>query len=760
MQRRLFASCAARTLTARVVAPSATAAVAAASALSVGFQQHQLCAARRFNSTPADGNNKPADDNDLFVEPTEVKGFTEKAGSDASRGEEGEQAVAGSEEEMGFRTETRQLLDIVACSLYSDKEIFVRELISNASDALEKRRHLEAVEPDSWGTEEGDEERGVHISVNQNKTRFVIRDTGVGMTREELMNNLGTIAGSGSKAFVRQIQQAQVEGKAISSADKIIGQFGVGFYSAFMVANRVKVYSRSAKRGSKGYLWESDGHGKFKISECEGVAKGTKIVLEVKDTELSFCTPQVVERIIKKYSNFVEFAISLNGGKVNTVQALWMKGKDEVSNEEHIDFYKFISGAYDAPLSRLHYAVDAPLAIRALLYIPQTHSEKFGGGRMECGVSLYCRRVLIQPKAKDLLPEWLRFIKGAVDCESLPLNISREHTQDGGTMRKLSSVLTKRILRWLDEEARRDRAKFERFIKEFGNFLKEGVCTDQVHKMEIAKLLRFESTAADTSFPLISLDEYRDRMKANQTNIYYLVAPSKDMALASPYYEQYKDHGLEVLVLTEPIDEFVMNHLETYAKYKLQSIETYDASHDGWVVHEKKMKEEEKARGEADKKDGDSSKGDDDVKLVRELSEDQIRQFSDFITKRLLGKVGVVKATTRLRGSPAVVTDHESAQLRRLYKVTGQAQGPPPKYNFQFNPQHDLVRKTFALSTSTDAESVETAGLIVEQLFDNAIIAAGLLDDPRSIVGRLNTILTRMTKEVKDPVSPGKHIDK
>lgn len=687
-----------------------------------------------------------------------MKTFKEGSGTDATKGEQEEKQVEGSTEEMGFKTETRQLLDIVACSLYSDKEIFVRELISNSSDALEKRRHLEAVDPEGWGHEEGDEERGVHISVNQNKTRFVIRDTGVGMTKEELMNNLGTIAGSGSKAFVRQLQQAQSEGKAVStsSADKIIGQFGVGFYSSFMVANHVKVYSRSAKKGSKGYLWESDGHGTYKITECDGVAKGTKIVLEIKDTELSFCTPQVIERIIKKYSNFVEFSVTLNGGKVNTVEALWMKSKDEVSNEEHIDFYKFISGAYDAPLSRLHYAVDAPLSIRALLYIPQTHSEKYGGGRMETGVSLYCRRVLIQSKAKDLLPEWLRFVKGAVDCESVPLNISREHTQDGGTMRKLNSVLTKRVLRWIEEEARRDRAKFERFIKEFGNFLKEGVCTDQVHKMEIAKLLRFESTGADTSFPLISLDEYRDRMKPNQSHIYYLVAPSKDMALASPYYEQYKDHKLEVLVLTEPIDEFVMNHLETYAKYKLQSIETYDASHDGWVVHDKKMKDAEKAENPNKK----SEDGNDDVKLVRELSEDQIRQFSDFITKRLLGKVGVVKATTRLRDSPAVVTDHESAQLRRLYKVTGQAQGPPPKYNFQFNPQHDLIRKTFALSTSSDLEQNETAGLIVEQLFDNAIIAAGLLDDPRSIVGRLNTILTRMTKDISDPASAGKHIDK
>jgi len=306
-------------------------------------------------------------------------------------------------------------------------------------------------------------------------------------------------------------------------------------------------------------------------------------------------------------------------------------------------------------------------------------------------------------------------------------------------MRKLTSVMTKRILRWFDEEARRDRQKFERFIKEFGNFLKEGVCTDQVHKMDIAKLLRFESTKADSSFPLISLDEYRDRMQANQSHIYYLTAPSREMALASPYYEQYKEHNIEVLVLTEPIDEFVMNHLETYAKFKLQSIETFDASHDGWVQHEKKVKEEER-----------KEKGEEEPTLTKELTEAETKTLSEFITKRLLGKVGVVKSTTRLRDSPAVVTDHESAQLRKLYRITGQQQGPAPKYNFQFNPQHDLIRKTYAMTQSSNLDQVETAGLIVEQLFDNAIIAAGLLEDPRSIVGRLNNLMTRMVKDVPE----------
>ena len=697
------------------------AASANTSALRVAAPGQGQALQRRFNSdkTPA------ADDEEIVVEPAPEKPIA--ADADA------EFTTVGQSEEMGFKTETRQLLDIVACSLYSDKEVFIRELVSNASDALEKRRHLEQTDSKKYPREAGEEPPSIFLTVNQSKSRFIIRDNGIGMSKEELSANLGTIASSGSKAFVRQLQES-----GGTNADKIIGQFGVGFYSAFMVARYVRVYSRSAATGSKGYLWESDGTGSYKITEVEGLPVGSKIVLDVKDTELSFCTPQVVERVIKKYSNFIEFEISLNGGKLNTVEALWMKGRDEITEEEHIDFYKFISGAYDSPLTRLHYIVDAPISVRALLYIPQSHTEKYGSGRMESGINLYCRRVLIQSKAKGVLPDWLRFIKGAVDSESIPLNISREHTQDGSMMRRLCTVLTKRVLRWFEEEARKDRSKYEKIIKEFGGFLKEGVCTDQINKMDIAKLLRFESTKADASYPLISLEEYRERMQANQTNIYYLSAPSKQLALNSPYFEQYQEHDIEVLVLTEPIDDFVMQHLETYAKHKLQNIETFDVALDGAVSHRKKL--------EGDKKDSEK-----DVSIKKELNENQIKELSDFISKRLVGRVGIVKSTTRLRDSPAVIADHESAQMRKLYRITGQMQGPEPKYNFHINPQHQIVRKVYALTQSSNQSEVETAGLLVEQLFDNAIISAGLLDDPRSIVSRLNTIMTKMVESVPEP---------
>ena len=687
--------------------------------LTKGFVGLTLSGGRRSYCT------KPEDE-DVVVEP-----IPEKVASKAAEPITDQEQTVGERVELGFKTETRQLLDIVACSLYSDKEVFIRELVSNASDALEKRRHMELVKSEEWGLDEGEVNTPkISIACNQSKSRFVIQDTGIGMSREELTNNLGTIAGSGSKAFVRELQNQGTS----AAAEKIIGQFGVGFYSTFMVAKSVKVFTRSSQKGSKGYLWESDGTGTYTIVECEGVEKGTKIILDIKDTELSFCTPQVVERVLKKYSNFVSFEISLNGGKVNTVQALWMKSKDEVSNEEHIDFYKFISGAYDSPLFRLHYSVDAPLTVRALLYIPQSHTEKYGGGRMESGVGLYCRRVLIQSKAK-VLPEWLRFIKGAVDSESIPLNISREHTQDGASMRRLTSVLAKRIIRWFEEEAKKDRQKFDRFTKEFGGFLKEGVCTDQTHKMDIAKLLRYETTKADVDYPLISLDEYRDRMQPNQTHIYYISAPSREMGLVSPYYEQYKEHGLEVLVLTDPIDEFVMQHLDVYAKHKLQNIEMFDAAHDGSVAHKKKLE------------------GKTDPTIERKLNATQVDALGEFIIKRLVGRVSIVKATDRLRDSPAVLADHESAQMRKIYRVTGQLQGPAPKYNLHINPAHPLIRKMYTLFNSSTNADVETAGLLAEQVFDNAIIAAGLLEDARSMLGRLNSLMNRMVEGVAEPAA-------
>lgn len=453
------------------------------------------------------------------------------------------EVVTGAASHHTFKAETRRLLDIVANSLYTDREVFVRELASNASDACEKLRYLQLSEqaaeldPEIVG-------RPLEISISVDKAAgtFIIQDAGVGMTYDELNENLGTIARSGTKAFVETLESSQ--DSARSARDSLIGQFGVGFYSALMVADKVKVYTRSARKDSKGYCWSTDGSGAYDISEAEGVAIGTKIVLHLKPNSTNFSDRSNVESIVKKHSAFVSFPIKINGQPVATVGALWTRSPSEITDEQHAEFYRFIAHAYDDPQYRLQYRTDSPLSIRALLYVPERHSELFGMGRMEPGVSLYSRKVLIQAKSKNLLPEWLRFVKGVVDSEDIPLNISREHMQDSLLINKLKDVVTGRIVKWLDEESRRDAEKFAQFWRDFGLFIKEGVCVDAKHRKDAAKLLRFESSAEGGK--LSSLKEYVGRMKEDQKYILYSLAPTRELASESPYVEPLVKMGYEV----------------------------------------------------------------------------------------------------------------------------------------------------------------------------------------------------------------------
>ncbi len=343
-----------------------------------------------------------------------------------------------------FQTEIRQLLDIVIHSLYTEKEIFVRELVSNASDALEKLRHLQLVEKEIFDDRLPSE---INITTDDKARTFTIQDFGIGMTRAELIENLGTIAHSGSKAFLKALSEGEAKNTSL------IGQFGVGFYSAFMVAKRVQVYSHSWRTAEPGHVWQSDGSGEYTIEEAEGQRRGCKIVVELKDECTEFSLASKIEDILKRYSSFVPFPVNLNGKRVNTVQALWLRGKSEIKDEEYTEFYKFQANAFDTPRLRLHFSADAPLAINALLFVPEDNPERFGLVRSEPEVALYCRKILIDARPKDLLPEWLRFLRGVVDSEDLPLNISRETTQDRALIAKLSRVLTRRFIKFLEEEA-------------------------------------------------------------------------------------------------------------------------------------------------------------------------------------------------------------------------------------------------------------------------------------------------------------------
>jgi len=611
--------------------------------------------------------------------------------------------VTGPEDKKEFQTETRKLLDIVARSLYTEKEVFVRELISNASDALEKVRHLVST---GQTVESPDLPLEINLYCDKTAKTLTIVDTGIGMNKQELITNLGSIGYSGSSEFVKSLNRGDVA--------NIIGQFGVGFYSVFMVSNKVTVFSKSAVPGNKGHCWISDGAGSYSIFEADGVARGTKIIIEFNDKCTEYALRETIEKIVKKYSNFVGFPIKLNGKPVNTVKALWTLSKNEITEQDHKEFYQFISHAYDEPLFHLHYAVDSPINIRSLFYVGHSHTEKYGMGRMDPGVSLFSRKILIQQKAKNLLPEYLRFVKGVVDSEDVPLNISREHLQDSNLIQRISNVLTKRILKWFDEEFQRDPAKYEKFWNEFGSFLKEGVCMDYTFKEDVAKLLRMESSTLPAG-KLTSLDEYISRQADEDKEIYFVVAPSRDLALASPYFEQFKAKNKEVLLFYNVnLDDFVMSHLGEYKKKKMTSIESATISL------------QEKAE-----------------EAMKKQTPEQVRDLLDWLKETLSDRVSTVTETSRLVDSPAIIVGHgDTANYRRMMKFMDPGRTPPlPRQQLEINPAHEIFVNLNELRKS----NLEFAVLVANQIFDNALIAAGLLDDARGMIPRLNQILKAAT---------------
>jgi TNF receptor-associated protein 1 len=355
------------------------------------------------------------------------------------------------------------------------------------------------------------------------------------------------------------------------NTESLIGQFGVGFYSAFMVGDHVQVFSQSVDTENSANSWESDGTGSYTLAAASGVTPGTKIVIKLNDeNKQSWSDPTFLEGIIKKYSNFVGFPIYLNGESVNTVQAIWTMDKKSVTEEQHLEFYRFIANAWDKPQMRLQYGADVPLAINALLYVPGTHMEKMGMGRQDPGVSLYSRKVLIQPKSEAILPDWLRFVKGVVDCEDIPLNISRETMQDSSLVRKLNRALSTRAIKWFKDEAKRDEEAYTSFFNEFGGFLKEGICIDSTHRHALVPLLRYESSKGED---VTSFDKYAERMPESQQEMYYITAPNRALAEASPYYEAFKKKDIEVFFVYENIDAYVMDNIREFKDKKVVNVE-------------------------------------------------------------------------------------------------------------------------------------------------------------------------------------------
>lgn len=602
-----------------------------------------------------------------------------------------------------FQAEIQQLLDIVIHSLYTDKEIFIRELISNAADACEKLRfHQSSGQP----IYQPDVAPAIAVATDDKAGALTITDTGCGMTHAQLVEDLGTIAHSGTRAFLKQLAENK------KPDVNLIGQFGVGFYSAFMVAKKVTVLSRSFAPEEQGWQWTSEGLGSYEISPAADLPRGTQITLELKDDAKAFAQAHTIERMIQRYSSFVPFPVELNGKRLNTVQAIWARNKNEIKEEEYDEFYTFIGHDHDKPLFRLHFSADAPLSIQSLLFVPRRNFETLGMGRMDSEVNLYCRKVLIQARAKGLFPDWLRFLKGVVDSEDLPLNISRETMQDTSLMQKLNKVLTSRFLKFLDEQSEKEPDAYEKFYAEYQRFLKEGVIADFTHKDALGKLLRYESSTLDKG-RLTSLADYVKRMPSEQKEIYCLLAANRAAAEASPYFEVFKDRHWEVLFLYDPWDEFVMEHLGEFDGKPLRLAEKADLTLGA-------------------RKDG-------------ALSEAAAKELAQWLKATLGDKVNEVRVSQRLVNSPALVVDADkfmTASMRRLMKAM-KPDGPEPpaaKYDFEINPAHPIVVRLDAMRQKDAA----LAGSVAEQLLDNARVAAGLLEDPGVMVARLNSLLEKV----------------
>lgn len=607
-----------------------------------------------------------------------------------------------SAEKHQFQAEIQQLLNIVVHSLYTDKEIFIRELISNAADALEKLRFLQAS-----GKPVYQPEVPLKISIQTDEKANIISftDTGIGMTHDEIVQNLGTIAHSGSKAFLKSLT---TEAKPDLN---LIGQFGVGFYSAFMAGKKVVVTTRSYLTEEKGWDWISEGTGGYEIEAAPDAPRGTRVVIHLNEDQSDFAKDWRVEGIVKRYSNFVPFQIELNGKAINTVQAIWARNKNEIKEEEYDEFYKYIGHDQDKPIYRLHFTADAPLTIQSLLFVPSHNLEALGMTRHESEVNLYCRKVLIQAHAKGLFSEWLRFLRGAVDSEDLPLNISRETMQDTSLMQKLNRVLTSRFIKFLEEQSAKDPTQYDKFFNEFGRFIKEGVISDFTHREALGKLLRYESSNTPKD-QKTALTEYVKRMPEAQKEIYYLLAPNREAAETSPYFEAFAARKFEVLFFYDPWDEFVMDHLHTFEGKTIKSAERADVAIDA-----------------AEKKEG-------------ELSQEQVENLAKWIKEVLKDQVNAVRASKRLVDSPAVVVEQEgglTTSMRKILKAMKKEGAPEPeiKFDLEINPRHPIITRLDQIRSSDSA----LAEKVAEQVFDNARVAAGVLEDPRAMLKRLNELL-------------------
>ncbi|SDS03841.1 molecular chaperone HtpG [Halopseudomonas xinjiangensis] len=632
--------------------------------------------------------------------------------------------VEAHKETLGFQTEVKQLLHLMIHSMYSNKEIFLRELISNASDASDKLRFEAIAKPELL---EDQPDLAIRISHDETAKTLTIEDKGIGMTRDEVIENLGTIAKSGTAAFMQQLTGDQKKDASL------IGQFGVGFYSAFIVADKVEVFTRRAGAApEEGVRWESAGEGEFTIENVVKPERGTRIVLHLKSAESEFADGWRLRNVVKKYSDHISLPIELpkqhHGDEadkptevewesVNRASALWTRPRTEIKDEEYQEFYKHVAHDFENPLSWSHNKVEGKLEYTSLLYVPGRAPFDLYQREAPRGLKLYVQRVFIMDDAEQFLPLYLRFIKGVVDSNDLSLNVSREILQKDPAIDSMKSALTKRVLDMLEKLAKKEPEKYATFWKAFGSVMKEGPAEDFANREKIAGLLRFASTNQSDDSEVVSLDSYIERMQEGQEKIYYLTGERYNQIKNSPHLEIFRKKNIEVLLMTDRIDEWLMSHLSEYQGKEFVDIARGDLDLGKLEGEEDKQAQEEAAKSKADL-----------VKRVQDVLRDDLEE---------------VRVSHRLTDSPAVLVINEDGmglQMRKILEATGQ-QAPETKPILEINTSHPLLEK---LDAEQDEERFADLARV---LFDQAALAAGeSLQDPAAYVRRLNALLVELSR--------------
>ena len=635
--------------------------------------------------------------------------------------------VEAQKEQFSFQAEISRLLHLLSESLYQNREIAIRELVSNASDALDKVRHASL-------TDSSIDVSDLRVTLEPRKDDkvLIIRDNGIGMTRDELIRNLGTIAHSGSLEFLQKLQASAADGRSTDDVS-LIGQFGVGFYSAFMLAERVEVCTRSAAAETEsGWIWESTGDGNFTISESEdSPERGTEIRLHLKEGRDEFADETRLKYILKKYSTFVPHAVYVGEEHVNNQPPIWVEPKSSLTEEQYNSFFEYLTHfPGQQPLWHLHLSADSPFQFHSILYCPESNLERMGFGKMEHGLHLCAKRILVQNDNKELLPDYLRFLRGIVDSADLPLNISRESLQDNTVFRKMQKVITKKVLDHLDTVAQDSADDYDRFYREFGAVLREGIGSDFDNKDRLARLLRFQSTNAGAD-QLISLAEYCERAADDQKQIYFVTASNFDAALRDPNIEVFRERNLEVLVLTDPVDEYVLSTLGAFDEHELTSIDSADLKLPG-------------AEDASDNADDDDSKESEDKEVDTPPGFDRVIE----LFKESLGEqVEDVRQSQRLTESACCLVNSNGSLSTTMQKVL-QMNTPDfemSKMIFEINPNAPLVKRLSEIAVNDDnSQFVKECGL---QLHANAMIVAGLAPQGSDMADRVQSFMLELAQQ-------------